>query len=188
MPRYRPAPPLLPKVEGRPIDLFAAFFRGAGRAPIVGPEGRVVSFHIRKLWAYHAFVKTFQSSGHLGRPEQRFAWIEDTLRNPCGIWRRAGNPTVEFFVSCYTVERRDFFYAVKCNVFPERDLVSRGLLIFRTRLKRLAQSLSSSTLRQIWLSRKRTDGLICFQCVLVLADPVPAVELGSQVFAIYSPN
>ena len=136
MPHYRPAPPLLPRLDDRrPIELFDKFFRSAGRTPIVGPEGRIVSFHLRQLFSYNAFVRAFES-GQFGKPEQRFGWIEETLRSPAGIWRQSGNPRpAEFLVSRYQVDQAKCLFVVKvtvCEGEPPPLLDPTGYQIFRT--------------------------------------------------------
>lgn len=120
MPRYRAAPPLIPLVDARsPLEQFHDFFLRDGRAPIVGPEDRVILFS-RKVGTYHPFVKAFQSS-QWGKPVQRFGWIEDTLRSPSAIWKKSGRRPEELFVSFYEANRTKTVFAIKaaiCEVCP----------------------------------------------------------------------
>lgn len=112
---YRSAPPLLARTSGRAIDQLAAFFKGPDQKPIVGPEGRTASF-ARDIWTYNAFVKPFHLPG-IGRPEQRFGWVLDTLKNPSGIWRQSGNPRpAEFLVSRYVFEQSQIVFVVKAVI------------------------------------------------------------------------
>lgn len=113
---YRDAPPLLQRARGGGVvKLFDDHFR-PGSQPIVftGLHGRQSSFE-GQIGRFQDFFK-----GRPGSPEQRFIWIEDTLRRPDRIWRLEENTaTIELFESRYQHDDHRWIYVIKVQVLNE---------------------------------------------------------------------
>lgn len=104
---------------------------------MTGREGRVVSFCARNEWVYQQFFRPYKGDPILGRPEQRYSWVEETVTEPQEIWRRADRPrNRELLLSRYRLtDGRRILYVItslvseqegRVDLEPWRELILRA--------------------------------------------------------------